>query len=249
LNGAYLAGAYLEGTCLQEANLREAHLQAAWFGSTDLSKSDLTGAHLWNTDFQFAILEGAELWNAEINISTRLDAVDWGEKHLLATEKPGKFDAAEETYRMLKQHRQASGDYHNAGEFYFREMECRRKQFTGYKRLLWILFYKSLCGYGERPIWTFLWAMGVILFWGIFVLPLAGIHNPDNTTTILSWPPDPLMFQHGIALSIITFATLGYGNRYPIGPVGEFLAGCEALLGMLLASIFVVSFARKVIRG
>jgi hypothetical protein len=81
------------------------------------------------------------------------------------------------------------------------------------------------------------------------LLPLTGIRNPDGSVTTLSWPPSLAMFQNGFSLSLITFVTLGYGNRYPIGPAGEFLAGLEALTGILLASIFVVSFAKKVIRG
>lgn len=249
LNAAYLTGAYLEGTSLKRAMLREAHLDEAWLGSADLSGADLSGAHLWRTDFQFATLTGADLWDAEISSSTRLDEVNWGKDYVLASERAGKFDRASATYRMLKQHRQESGDYHTAGEFYFREMECVRKQLTGHHRLVWMLFYKSICGYGERPTWTFRWAVGVILIWGCLVLPLFGIRNPDGSITRLSWPPSLITFQHGLSLSLITFATLGYGNRYPIGPVGEFLAGCEALLGMLLGSIFVVSFAKKVIRG
>lgn len=88
----------------------------------------------------------------------------------------------------------------------------------------------------------------IVLLWGV-LLPFAGIHNPDGSTTSLSWPSTFAMFQNGLSLSLITFVTLGYGNRYPISPAGEFLAGFEALSGILLASIFVVSFAKKVIRG
>lgn len=248
LQGAFLVGAYLEGTVLKGTNLREAHLQNAWFGSADLSGSDLTSAHLWNADLQFSSLENAELWEAEINIDTRLDGVYWGRDFVLATEKGGRFDCAEATYRKLKQHRQESGDYRIAGEFYFREMECIRKQLKRSKRVLWTIFYKSICGYGERPTWTLRWAGAIIVLWGL-LLPLAGIRNPDESLTTLSWPPTLAMFQNGFSLSLITFVTLGYGNRYPIGPAGEFLAGLEALSGILLASIFVVSFAKKVIRG
>jgi hypothetical protein len=249
LGGAFLAGAYLEGTILKGANLRESHLGNAWFGSADLSGADLTGAHLWSTDFQFSNMKGAELWNVEINSGTQLGGVNWGGDYVLATESGGRFDCAEEIYRILKQHRQESGDYRTAGQFYFREMECIRKQHTLYRRLLWTVFFKSTCGYGERPTWTFGWALGVILLWGLLLLPLGGIHNPDGSTTIFSWPPNLAMFQNGLSLSLITFVTLGYGNRYPDSATGEFLAGFEALLGILLASIFVVSFAKKVIRG
>lgn len=248
LQGAFLAGAYLEGTILKGTNLREAHLQGAWFGSADLSGSDLTSAHLWNADLQFSSLEDTELWEIEINMDTRLDGVYWGKNFILGTEKAGRFDCAEATYRKLKQHRQESGDYRIAGEFYFREMECIRKQLKRAKRVVWTIFYKSLCGYGERPTWTLRWATAIVLLWGM-LLAFAGIHNPDGSTTSLSWPPSLAMFQHGLSLSLITFVTLGYGNRYPISPSGEFLAGFEALSGILLASIFVVSFAKKVIRG
>jgi len=248
LQGAFLAGAYLEGTVLKGTNLREAHLQNAWFGSADLSSSDLTSAHLWNADLQFSSLEDAELWEAEINGGTRLDGVYWGRNFVLGTEKGGRFDCAEATYRKLKQHQQENGNYRTAGEFYFREMECIRKQLKRSKRVLWTVFYKSICGYGERPTWTLRWAMAIILLWGI-LLPLAGIRNPDGSTTSLSWPLSLAMFQNGLSLSLITFVTLGYGNRYPISPAGEFLAGFEALSGILLGSIFVVSFAKKVIRG
>lgn len=249
LPGAFLAGAYLEGTILKGANLREASLGSAWLGSADLSGADLSGAHLWGTDFQFSNMKGTELWNAEINGGTQLGGVDWGDDYILASERSGRFDRGEESYRILKQHRQESGDYRTAGRFYFREMECIRKQLPRFRRLLWTVFFKSICGYGERPTWTFHWAIGVIVLWGVLLLPLGGIHNPDSSTTGFSWPPNLTMLQNGLSLSLITFVTLGYGNRYPASAAGEFLAGFEALLGMLLASIFVVSFAKKVIRG
>ncbi|HBB94095.1 MAG TPA: hypothetical protein DC054_01775 [Blastocatellia bacterium] len=249
LQGAFFAGAYFEGTILQGVNLREAHLESAWFGSTNLSGADLSGAHLWGTDFQFANMKGTELWNAEINGGTQLGGAYWGDDYVLAAESGGRLGCAEETYRILKQHRQESGDYRTAGQFYFREMESIRKQLTRFRRLLWTVFFKSICGYGERPTWTFGWAVGVILVWGGLLLPLGGIHNPDGSTTQFSWPPNFAILKNGLSLSLITFVTLGYGNRYPDSAAGEFLAGFEALLGILLLSIFVVSFAKKVIRG
>lgn len=128
LAGAFFAGAYLEGTLLKGTNLRSANLDDGWFGSTDLSGADLTGANLQNTDLQYSSMAGTELWEARINRSTRLNGVYWGDDYVLATEKGGRFDCAEEVYRILKQHSRDNGDYRTAGEFYFREMECIRKQ-------------------------------------------------------------------------------------------------------------------------
>ena len=131
LQGAFLAGAYLEGTLLKDANLREANLESAWFGSVDLSGADLTGAHLQNTDFGYSSMEGVELFEAEISRGTRLEGVYWGDDYVLATERGGRFDCAVAVYRTLKQHSRENGDYQTAGEFYFREMECLRKQRQG----------------------------------------------------------------------------------------------------------------------
>ncbi|MCC6350223.1 MAG: pentapeptide repeat-containing protein [Candidatus Eisenbacteria bacterium] len=249
LDVAYLPGAYLQGTILRGASLRSAHLEAAFCAATDLSGADLMGAHLFGCDFEGSVLAGAEFWDAELDNGTRLDGVDWGRDHILATERKGLHSNAETAYRGLKQHRQDAGDYHAAGEFFYREMESIRRQLSWRRRLVWTIFFKSLCGYGERPTWTFRWALGVILVWGLVVFPLAGIRNPDATRTVLTWPLTLRPFLDGLSLSLITFATLGYGNRYPTGAAGEYLAGCEALLGILLSSLFVVSFAKKVIRG
>ena len=194
-------------------------------------------------------MEGIELYDAGIDSSTRFDGVVWTADYIVPNELNGQFDRAEGTYRTLKQHRQERGDYHTAGEFYFREMECIRKRKPWFQRLLWTVFYKSTCGYGERPTWTFFWALAVIIFWGSIVYPIIGIHNPDGSVTRFSSPATFGVFIDGLSLSLITFATLGYGNRYPIGQTGELLAGCEALLGMLLSSIFIVTFAKRVVRG
>jgi hypothetical protein len=118
----------MEGAILKGANLRESHLEGVWFGSADLSEVDLTAARLHNTDFEAASLARAELLGAHIDGSTSLVGVYWGDDYVLATEMRGKFDWAEEIYRLLKQHYRDSGDYRTAAEFYFREMECLRKQ-------------------------------------------------------------------------------------------------------------------------
>jgi Na+/H+ antiporter NhaC len=52
-----------------------------------------------------------------------------------------------------------------------------------------------------------------------------------------------------MALSLVSFATLGYGNRFPASKLGEMLGGLEAMLSMILVAMFVVSLTRKYVRG
>lgn len=53
------------------------------------------------------------------------------------------------------------------------------------------------------------------------------------------------MFK-SLYFSVVTFATLGYGDIQPIGTVARFLAGIEALLGALLAALLVFVLTRIV---
>ena len=78
-------------------------------------------------------------------------------------------------------------------------------------------------------------ALVVVLF-GVVVFPLTGIRREATVTN------GPL---EGLALSFVTFATLGYGNRTPEGLLGEALGGLEATSGALLISMFVVALATK----
>ena len=52
---------------------------------------------------------------------------------------------------------------------------------------------------------------------------------------------------NALYFSMITFTTIGYGDYAPRG-ILRFFAGVEGLLGMVLISVFTVSFARKLIR-
>lgn len=54
-----------------------------------------------------------------------------------------------------------------------------------------------------------------------------------------------VMFK-SLYFSVVTFATLGYGDIQPIGTVARFLAGIEALLGALLAALLVFVLTRIV---
>ena len=113
LERAYLVGAHLE----DDANLRGAHLEGANLQSANLKGADLTGAHL----------EGAQLTDVSLSSDTKLHNVYWGKNYILAEESHGPLDWAEDTYRTLKMWHTQAGIYDIAAEFYYREMETKRK--------------------------------------------------------------------------------------------------------------------------
>jgi len=224
---AYLEGAYLWGAQLQGANLWAAHLNNAV-----LMEAQLQGARLAD-----AQLDGATLYGMNLDPSTQCETTIWGTPR---EEADGRWDHAASVYHTLRSHYRDSGNDRRMDEFYIREARCRHLAQHGLiRRLPWHL-HRLLWGYGAVPWLLFAWMGLLILIFGLAVFPAIGI--ADSTTISHS-------LIDGLALSLITFATLGYGNTYPVTKSGQMLAGLEAMLSMTLVAMFVVSLTRKYVRG
>jgi len=71
---------------------------------------------------------------------------------------PESWEEVSTIYRKLKQAHQRYGDYGTAGEFYYREMECKKnalkeKRFSlDWFKSFGYSFLKHSCGYGEKPL-------------------------------------------------------------------------------------------------
>jgi hypothetical protein len=140
-------------------------------------------------------------------------------------------------------------------------MEMRRKGISRRKiNRWWFEIYRFLAGYGEKPYLVARNSFLVILLAAILFffcgvtrvgteLPLQ--ENPDiinysihslnlNTETLKD-------FGYCMYYSIMTFTTLGYGDIHPLG-YSHILASAEALTGAFFMALFVVVFARKMMR-
>ncbi|HHX8564391.1 TPA: ion channel [Vibrio diabolicus] len=70
----------------------------------------------------------------------------------------------------------------------------------------------------------------------VVIYYIFGIH--DGNTTIKG------EFGTSVYFALVTFTTLGYGDFSPVGAV-RFVATAQALLGLLLTSLFMVTLVRK----
>ncbi|MFA6600179.1 MAG: potassium channel family protein [Candidatus Omnitrophota bacterium] len=102
------------------------------------------------------------------------------------------------------------------------------------------LLNELLWGYGERPfqmlrimLCVIVFSAGVYTFWGHLILT-AG-------------PSRAISFLEGLYLSVITFATVGYGDYLPLGWLRAVAMG-EALSGIILMPLFLVSLTRRYLR-
>lgn len=216
----------------------------------DFSEASLSGAHL----------DGAELYGALFRECVISD-VDWG---LPAEFLKHHYRRAAAVFRSLSSAYATSSDFKRSDYFYYMAMTSLhldaidpplREGGTAPRGLsmlgaaffsprIWNAlgwgFHRWFWGYGVRPVRVILWMLSTILFFGVVVYPAVGIS--DGHVTVFG------DYGRGMALSFVTFATLGYGNFTPAGRVGELMGGAQALLGALLMSAFLVSLATKYVR-
>jgi uncharacterized protein YjbI with pentapeptide repeats len=245
---ASLVEADLSGALLQDASFREADLEMAKFGDkkepdlvtplfdTDFRGADLHFAEFYRCSFFRTKLEGAYLRYANIHESN-LEGVDWG-NYKIGEENDGDFYSAESVYRQLKMWYTNAGIYDVAGEFFYREMEVRRKAKSWKKEpasKLWSWIMKVLCGYGEKP-------ERVIISAVVFIFGLAAIYYFWGSF-------NPSSFLDTLYYSVTSFTAVGYGSWVP-QPTGwaKGMGAAEAVLGVFMMALFLVTFVRKMTR-
>lgn len=225
LERTLLIGAHFEGADLQGAHLEGADLLGAHLQGTNLSGADIQG-----TALRTAYLEGAYLGGAKFNYETDFEDVHWGNY---------KLGEEAEIYRGLRMWYTQHGIYDIAGEFFFREMEAKRKRTKWWPQpwhRLWSQFVSLICGYGERPLRVIGWAASVVLVSALIYF-VAG--------SVWEWPA----FWNSLYFSAVSFTALGYGSWLQttndwIRGIGAF----ESFIGVFTIALFLITFIRKMRR-
>ncbi len=155
---------------------------------------------------------------------------------------------------------QGSPDSNAAKDWcHYRYMDLRRQTTFGRRhprRLLDWLFLKWCFGYGvyTRRV-LFSGAAVIVLFALLYATNGLGLseenwsvqYAPDRSRVFTDANDCLDSFCNAIYFSAITFATVGYGDWYPVH-WARLAAAFEGLSGIFIMSVFTVSFARKIIR-
>ncbi len=155
-------------------------------------------------------------------------------------EQASDFEEAKKVYLRLKNNFDSLGRYNDESWAFQKEKEMERKSYFNNKQYLkWIgsKFLSLLYGYGERLERPLLLAVTTVLVWAFFYMNV-GILDASRQVIIKN-------FWDSLYFSMVTFTTLGYGDFRPLTGVGRIIAGCEAILGVILIALFIFTFARR----
>ena len=250
---ANLHFAQLKGAHLENAEFRNADLSGAeFYGSIEksytiahLDNTDLRGAKLFLTKFEPCFfygtkLEGIFLHGVDVKSALHLDEANWG-SYVIGEEKSGDFYSAVHYYRRLKVWYTQKGYSDIAGEFFYREMEARRKDLKSrvkpwHKDRVVLELSNLVFGYGERP-WR-------VVRFGILILLIfaLGYFTLDSAR---EWR----FFGDSLYFSAVSFTALGYGSWLQVtNDWVKALGAFESFIGVFSIALFLITFVRKMTR-
>ena len=141
-----------------------------------------------------------------------------------------------ELYRMARKQYEMSGESAACSRVYILENDTKLKE-TQFIKNASLRIYKTLSNYGESPSRVAFWAAVIILLCAA-IYAFTGISSSSSESTVHS-------FWVSLYYSVVTFTTLGYGDFSPPSSIARIVSASEAVTGLLLTSLFMVTVVRK----
>lgn len=139
-------------------------------------------------------------------------------------------------YRECRRQYDLAGNTESASRVFILEKNYQLQHSKGFKKVF-LYLYKILSAYGESPMRVALAGFSVISICAL-IYYFVGIYSSEKNEVIHS-------LTTSIYFSIVTFTTLGYGDYSPVNTFARATSACEAILGLLITSLFLVTVVRK----
>ncbi|MBU7026940.1 MAG: pentapeptide repeat-containing protein [Theionarchaea archaeon] len=245
IGATFRRNAYFNFAAFQNASFKEAIIRENLeFNPKSIEALDLRRTHFFLSGYITADLTKTRFHFADLENVAFIGCV-WPERiyeEIHMDEENLTFKELETIYRDLKQNMQRHGDHIMVGKFFYREMEMKKKGSENKIKRAWLEIYNLLAGYGEKPERTAFSSLFIILaFAFIYWISECLDYAAKNIGHFEE-------FIYAMYFSFVTFTTLGLGDIKPLTHVGRILICCEAVIGAFLIALFVVVFARKMMR-
>lgn len=140
------------------------------------------------------------------------------------------------------------------GELFYRTKRIELKALHKLKKIKSIIAL-LICGYGERPSFTFYTMISSIVLFGIIYM-FAGIQTGTTDMDKVMYPLKDSFtmvrvlsdFGKCVFFSLTTFSTVGYGNYVPLGTFGMIVSGIQMIWGISLCALWTGCIFRKIAR-
>lgn len=259
---AVLDGADLSRTDLRRATFRDVDAHGTSFRDANLHDAVFVFADLRGADFRGARLYRAGLTDVRVNLETA-----FGERTVYEDEiarettderLTDRSDSAQWVYRELQRLYDENAFPERVHTYYLREMDFRRRrawQVGDYLQAIKLAGSRWVMQYGTSPWRVVATSLLLILLCAVLYPLTGGIQEIGTDSAVTYQIDDPAdapsrvlvrTFLKSLYFSVVTFATLGYGDIQPVGGWARALASVETLLGSLLMALLVFVLTRSV---
>ncbi len=227
----------------ENVDFSEAILIDCSFDTTKICGCNLKGTKIVNPKFIEFYVDDLNQ-KTKVNRKTYLDFIQYNKKELREVRD------AIEVYYAFSELFENNKIMDFSGEYFFLSQKLGIKNLQGFAKFKSILSLLT-CGYGERPIYSLMASLSLVLVCGTLYM-LFGV-NINNEVLVfrptLSTPFPPLnqliLWYH---FSLVTFSTVGYGNVVPVGG-SLIVSAVEMVLGVVMVGIWVSTLVRKMTRN
>jgi hypothetical protein len=266
-----LVGATFEDAALHDIDFTGTDLRRSVFENVDASGATFDGANIEdaifrNADLRGASFDGTRLYRTVFTDTRINQETDFGEG-LVYEETAVASDDHEEmltesesalwTYQTLQGLLETNALPGRSLTYYLREMDLRRRttwRAGDYLAALRLEGSRWVMRYGSSP-WRVIASSVVLMVLCALAYPLTGgvqevgidqaitysVEDPSRTP---AWWLVEVFFT-SLYFSAVTFATLGYGDIQPVGPLARTIAGLESLVGSMLMALLVFVLTRR----
>ena len=266
-----LVGASFDDAAIHDIDFTGTDLRRSVFENVDASGTVFEGANLEDAIFRNVDLRGANFQRARLYrtvfTDTRINqATDFGEE-VVYEEAAVAVDDREEmltqsesaiwTYQTLQGLVETNALPGRSLTYYLREMDLRRRtawRANNYLDALRLEGSRWVMRYGSSP-WRVIASSAVLMVLCALAYPLTGgVQEVGIDRAITYSVEDPSqtpqwwlveVFFTSLYFSAVTFATLGYGDIQPVGPLARTIAGLESLIGSMLMALLVFVLTRR----
>jgi uncharacterized protein YjbI with pentapeptide repeats len=154
----------------------------------------------------------------------------------------GKYPHVEVLYRQLRQNYEGQRNYPDAWNFYYGEMQMRRKA-KWWRRFLPSLetLYWLSSGYGQRPVWAFAWILVLFLFF-TWLFRLGGLQlQPPHSGSVTVVHTAGAAFLH--FAEVLTFAR--ERTYAPVSPGWGSVGAVQTMVMPIQLALFALAARRK----
>ncbi|GAB3677405.1 pentapeptide repeat-containing protein [Halopiger thermotolerans] len=258
---AVLDGADLSGADLRRATFRDVDAHGTSFRGANLHDAAFVFTDLRDADFREARLYRAGLTDVRLNLETEFGDRSVYEDELATAsgdDATSRADSVQWVYRELQRLYAENAFPELVHTYYLREKDFRRRrawQTGNYLQAIKLAGSRWVMRYGTSP-WRVVATSLLLIVVCAMLYPLTGGVQEVGTDSAVTYAiDDPAdtpgrlivrAFLKSLYFSVVTFATLGYGDIQPVGQWARAIASIETLLGSLLMALLVFVLTQSV---